>query len=66
MGWKSFSVFGKHIDCCQRLSKNLKILVYLVKFFNSPNEIWIAGRIFKINIICNDKRKDIEIPKNNM
>lgn len=36
------------------------MFVYLVKLFNSPNEIRIAGGIFKINIICNErKKKDI-------
>lgn len=34
------------------------MFVYLVQLFNSPNEVRIAGGIFKINIICNEKRKE--------
>lgn len=34
------------------------MFAYLVQLFNSPNEVRIAGGIFKINIICNEKKKE--------
>lgn len=37
------------------------MFVYLVQLFNSPNEVRIAGGIFKINIICNEKKKKKEM-----
>lgn len=45
------------VHCLAKVKQESQLFVYLVQLFNSPDEIWVAGRVFKIHIICNEKKE---------